>query len=261
MTIPTFEDEPLIVEVADRVATLTFAHGSQNPIGRATIERLEAVVPELAADPEVRAVVVTGRGAHFCAGANIKEFGEIRDEGSDAFMRRRVAAIASLEALRVPVIAKIRGNALGGGLEFAMGCHLRIADTTARLGVPEIKLGILPGWGGTQRLPRLVPHDVALMMLMTGAPVSAVDALRVGLVTEVVGPDDLDGRVAELARELASGPQLAIAGALRAVYEGAGLPLAEGIDLEQRIIAVAREHPDHREGVRSFRERRPPKFE
>lgn len=261
MTIPEVDDGPLLVHRRGRVVELTLHDPPMNPVGRATVEAFEDLLPRIDADDEVRVVVVQGAGDHFCAGANIKEFGEIKEEGSDRFMQRRVELIGAVEALRTPVIAKMRGNALGGGLELAMGCHLRIADTSAKLGVPEVLLGILPGWGGTQRLPRLIPRDVALKMLMTGDPLRADEAHRVGLVTEVVEPAELDRYVIDLADRLAGGPRLAIAGALEAVYRGGPLSLEQGLDVELDIIREAREHPDHREGVRAFRDRRPPEFD
>lgn len=252
---------PLLLHRHGPIVTLVLHDPPQNPVARETVEALEELVPELATDDDVRVVVLTGHGDNFCAGANIKQFGEIEEhEGQERYVRRRVALINSIEALPKPVIAKMRGNALGGGLEFALGCHFRIADTTARLGVPEVKLGTLPAWGGTQRLARTVGRDLALRMLMTGEFVLAEDALEWGLLTEVVEPDGLDQRVDEFAGQLAAGPRLAISGALDAVLRGGALPFAEGLEVEYEAISRSRGSDDHREGVRAFREKRPPQF-
>ncbi|MFT5530996.1 MAG: enoyl-CoA hydratase [Candidatus Poriferisodalaceae bacterium] len=252
---------PVRVSVKDKVATLTLYDPPMNPVARQTVEFLEDLVPRLAADDDVRVVVLSGEGSNFCSGANIKQFGEIEShEGQDHYVRRRVALIGAIEALPKPVIARMRGYALGGGLEFALGCHFRIADTTVKVGVPEVKLGTLPAWGGTQRLARTVPRDVALRMLMTGEFVPADRALALGLLTEVVDPEALEERVAEFSAQLAAGPSLAIAGALDAVLRGGPLPLSEGLEVEYQAIQASRGSDDHREGVRAFREKRPPQF-
>ena len=261
MSIDDLTDGPLLVSSSGRVVSLTLHDPPQNPVASQTVELLEALLPQLAQDDDVRVVVLAGHGSNFCAGANIKQFGEIAEhEGQERYIRRRVALINAIEALPKPVIAKLRGNALGGGHELALASHFRIADTTVRVGVPEVKLGTLPGWGGTQRLARTVGRDVALRMLMTGEFVSADRALALGLLTEVVAPDALDGRVDEFAQQLAAGPRLAISGALDAVLRGGPLPFAEGLEVEYDAIGRSRGSDDHREGVRAFREKRPPQF-
>jgi enoyl-CoA hydratase len=180
---------PLLVTRTARVVTLTLHDPPVNPIARETVAALEELTAAIAADDSVRAVVVTGSGGNFSAGANIKQFGDIGTvETEEGYTRRRVAMVSALERLGKPVVAAVAGNCLGGGFEIALACHFRLADTTARFGLPEITLGVLPAWGGTQRLSRLVPRDVALRMLLLGEPVPAERARELGIVSEVHAP-------------------------------------------------------------------------
>jgi len=261
MTVTELDEGALLVAKTERVVTLTMNNLPMNPMGAATVAGLEQVIEEIRRDESVRVVVVTGAGAHFCAGANIKEFKELRDEeGEMPGLRRRMDLLTSLERLPVPVIARMRGNALGGGLETALACHIRLADTTAQLGLPEVKLGTMPAWGGPQRLARIVPRDRALLMMLTGDPISAHEAAELGLVTSVHNPADLDGAVDELAGRLAAQPRLAVAAMLESVVRGSELSLDHALDLDMRNVAGVRGSPDNLEGVRAFRDKRPPNF-
>jgi enoyl-CoA hydratase len=168
--------------------------------------------------------------------------------------------VNALERLGKPVVAAVRGNCLGGGFEIALACHFRLADTTARFGLPEISLGVLPAWGGTQRLGRLVPRDVALHLLLLGRPATAERALELGLVSELHAPDALAERAAELAERLAAQPRLATAAILDAVIRGRDLPLDDGIAIESAGVLACRGSDDAREGARAFLEKRPPRF-
>jgi enoyl-CoA hydratase len=168
--------------------------------------------------------------------------------------------VNALERLGKPVVAAVRGNCLGGGFEIALACHFRLADTTARFGLPEITLGVLPAWGGTQRLSRLVPRDVALRMLLLAEPVPATQAQDLGIVFEVHPPDQLAERADELAGRLAAQPRMAVAAILDAVIRGGDLTLDEGIAIESAGVLACRGSDDAREGARAFLEKRPPRF-
>ncbi len=231
-----------------------------NAINRATLQELDGILTALDGDPAVGAVVVTGAGT-FSAGADITELAEL--DGPDdfaRFLREFTDVLARLEAHPTPSIAAIDGVAFGGGLELALACDLRVASDAARLGVPEIKLGLLPGAGGSQRLPRLLPQGVALHMLLTGAPLGAIDAHRLGLVNVLSGDEPALAAAERLARDLAAGPPLAHAAAKRLVHEGVVLPLAEAITLEREVVAGLYATGDAREGIAAFREKRTPTF-
>lgn len=212
-------------------------------------------------DPAVRAVVVTGAGRAFSAGADIAEFGALVDGVAfRAFITTLEGVFAQIELIPKPVIAAVHGLALGGGFELALACDLRIADESARLGLPEIALGLLPGAAGTQRILRIVPRSTALRLLVTGDQLTAADALRHGFVDEVVPAGGaLDAAIA-LAHRLAAGPAAAIATAKRLVREGAELPLRSGIALERELVSALFDTADRAEGVRAFLERRPAVF-
>jgi enoyl-CoA hydratase len=242
--------------------TLVLNDPPMNPVARETVAALEEITAAIAADDDVRAVIIAGQGDHFCAGANIKQFKDIGVvEAEGAYTRRRVAMVTAVERLGKPVVAAVRGNCLGGGLEIALACHLRVADTTARFGVPEIKLGVMPAWGGTQRLSRLIPRDAALRMLLLAETVPAERALALGMVSELCEPSELEGRARQLATALAAQPRRAVAAILDSVIRGADLTLEEGLQLETANSLPLRGTADAREGARAFLEKRPPQFE
>ena len=180
--------------------------------------------------------------------------------GFARFVRTFTDVLDRLEQHPKPSVAAIDGAALGGGLELALACDLRVAADDARLGVPEIKLGLLPGAGGTQRLPRLLPRGIALQMLLTGAPLGAVDAHRLGLVNELSGDAPALAVAERLARELATGPPLAHGAAKHLVQRGAILPLTDAIDLERETVAELFATDDAAEGLAAFRAKRTPEF-
>jgi enoyl-CoA hydratase len=220
-----------------------------NSLSTYVLHRLRAVVSELAEDPP-GAVVVTGGERIFAAGAEITEFGG-PDEAYEIGLVFR-DTFDALAALPRVTIAAVAGYALGGGCELAMACDFRIAADTARFGQPEILLGIIPGGGGTQRLPRLVGVAKAKDLVLTGRQVAADEALAMGLVDEVVPASELMGRALERAAEFARGPLAAQALAKRAIDEGAGQPLHSGLDLEQRLFVEVFHTRDSRIGVESF---------
>ena len=232
-----------------------------NAIGTDTLAALDAALVDLESDDDVRAFVITGEGRAFCAGADIGELSGLEGAAGFArFVRTFTDVLDRLEQHPKPSIAAIHGAALGGGLELALACDLRVAADDARLGVPEIKLGLLPGAGGTQRLPRLLHRGIALQMLLTGAPLGAVDAHRLGLVNELSGDAPALAVAERLARELATGPPLAHAAAKHLVQRGALLSLTDAIDLERETVAELFATDDAAEGLAAFRAKRTPEF-
>ena len=253
----------LQLERRGRVALLTLDRPDRlNAIGSDTLEELAAALVEVGPDDDVGALVVTGEGRAFSAGANIAEFAEFESPHQfSAFLRRMTGVFGDLQRLPKPSVAAIGGVALGGGLELALSCDLRVAVRHTRLGVPEIKLGILPGAGGTARLTRLLPPAVAKQLILTGEPIGAADAHRLGLVNEVV-----DDPAAVLERALAIGeafaalPPRSLAAAKRLVDEGAEMPLDQAITLERETVSMLFGTEDRVEGVAAFLEKREATF-
>ncbi|MGI8939775.1 MAG: enoyl-CoA hydratase/isomerase family protein [Iamia sp.] len=238
----------------DGVAVIQIENGKVNALSTEVLRQLEGAASALTDDPP-GAVVVTGGDRIFAAGADISEFGgpdEAREVG--AAFTRALGAVADIPRA---VIAAISGVALGGGCELALACDLRIASDRSRLGQPEIALGIIPGGGGTQRLARLVGPSRAKDMILSGRPVDAEEALRIGLVDRVVPVEDVQGAALEWAAELATGAVVAQGLAKRAVDRGLDVGLAAGIDLEQELFTQVFATDDARIGVESFRHHGP----
>lgn len=230
-----------------------------NALDAGTLRELESAFEDLAGDPAIRVVLLTGAGGRaFAAGADIRELAAVAPEEGRVFALRGQGVFRRIETLGKPVIACIQGFALGGGCELAMACTLRIAAEDAKLGQPEVKLGIIAGYGGTQRLPRLVGRGAALKMLLSGAIVDAQEALRIGLVDEVVPVGDLMGRAAALATEIAANAPLAISETLHAVDEGLSLPLELGLLREAGRFGELCATADKTEGTAAFLEKRTP---
>jgi enoyl-CoA hydratase len=241
---------PLAVITLDRPKVL-------NALNAATFNELDEASKELAADQSIRVVLLTGSGDRaFAAGADIRELAALTVEDGKAFSLRGQAVFRAIETLGKPVIACIQGFALGGGCELAMACTLRIAADNAKLGQPEVKLGVLPGYGGSQRLPRLVGPGAALKLLLTGAIIDAHEALRIGLVDEVVPAGDLMKRAEALAMEIAGNAPRAIAAVLRAVDEGLNLPLDQALMVEATDFGELCGTADKTEGVEAFLNKR-----
>jgi len=255
-------DDPVLVEHDEAIAIVTLNAPPHNPIGLATVDRLETLIPELEANRAVRSLVITGAGARaFSVGANIKEFGTgVERLTLQGFIDQRLRVLALIENLRMPVVCAIRGACVGGGLELALACHFRLAAVGARIGLPEIELGIVPAWGGTQRLTHTVGRAHALDLMLRAKLIGAEEAERIGLVHEVCEPDELLSRARALARELAEKAPIAVAGILSAVVEGSRLPLEEGLNLEYEALARASGSKDAGEGIRAFIEKRKPVF-
>jgi len=252
----------IVYELADGVATITLnrpdVHNAMNNPMRA--ELLELFV-RLRSDEAVRAVVVTGAGERaFCAGADIREFLEPPVPTRFREERKRLDFRREMDRCPQPIIAAIRGFALGGGLELALACDIRIAAEDAQLGLTEINLAIIPGGGGTQRLPRLVGRGKALEMILTGMRIPASDALRIGLVERVVPVAELLPAAQALAKSIAEKAPIALRYAKEAVVSGLELPLADGLRLENDLATLLRTTEDRVEGARAFVEKRKPKW-
>jgi enoyl-CoA hydratase len=233
-----------------------------NALDTDTLQALHAAFDTAAADPAVRVVVLTGAGEKaFVAGADIAAMATLDAAGGLAFSRLGQRLMQRIEAMDKPVIARINGYALGGGLELALACHLRIAAARARLGLPEIGLGLLPGFGGSQRVTRLAGRAAALELCLGGEPIPAARAETLGLVHRVVADDALDAEVDALAARLAAAAPLAVAAILDAVRIGADLPLDAALEYESARFGLLFASADMREGVQAFLERRKPSFE
>lgn len=258
MTLENLENIQL--EVRDGIAFLTLNRPKVlNALNAATLRELEAAVEQVRDEPAIRATVLTGAGEKaFAAGADIQELANVNAvEGHDLALRGQ-RVFRAIETCGKPVIACVNGFALGGGCELALACSLRIASENARFGQPEVKLGLIPGYGGTQRLARLVGKGVALQMILTGEMISAADALRVGLVNEVVVPDQLLARGEALARTIAGMAPLAVRYSLEAVDRGYDLPLDNALALEASLFGLSCGTSDKAEGTAAFLAKRPP---
>ena len=249
---------------ADRgaIRTLTINRPDKlNALNRETINELSIAFDQARHDDSVRVVVLAGAGEKaFVAGADIAELEAFRPVEAQQFSRAGQRMMRGIELLGKPVIARIQGFALGGGLELAMCCHLRIGSDKARLGLPEITLGLLPGFGGTQRLLRLAGRAATLEMCLLGKPVDAERALQLGLLARVVEADRLDQEIEAIADQLAASAPHALAGILDAVLVGGECSAEEGMDYESKAFALCCTTADMREGTRAFLERRKPEF-
>jgi enoyl-CoA hydratase len=233
-----------------------------NALNMATMGDLGEVFTDLAADREIRVVILTGGGEKsFVAGADINELQKNNPVEAKAYTHRGQAVLDLIENLGKPVIACINGFALGGGCEIAMACTMRLASENARLGQPEVKLGIIPGYGGTQRLPRLVGTGLAMQILLTGEMISAQEAHRIGLVNEVLPADKLIVRAEEIAAKIIANAPLAVQYCMEAVNQGLNMTLQEGLFLEATLFSVCCATDDKQEGTTAFLEKRPAKFQ
>lgn len=232
-----------------------------NALNRGTLEALQTAFDTAAADDAVRAVVLTGSGSKaFVAGADIAEMSGLSAVQARDFSLVGQRLMRRMERMPKPVVAMVNGFALGGGLELAMCCHLRIAADSAKLGLPEVGLGLLPGFGGTQRLLRLVGRASALELTLTGTPVDAARAAALGLVNRVVPAADLETETMALAAKLAGNAPLAMRGILDAVHVGGECAIDDGLEYESAQFGLAFSTEDAREGMAAFLERRKPAF-
>ena len=233
-----------------------------NALNAATMGELQEIFTELAADSNIRVVILTGAGEKsFVAGADINELAKNNPVEAKAYTHRGQAVLDLIENLGKPVIACINGFALGGGCEIAMACTMRLAAENAKLGQPEVKLGIIPGYGGTQRLPRLVGTGLAMQILLTGEMISAHEAHRIGLVNEVLPADRLIARAEDIAAKIIANAPLAIQYCMEAVNQGMNMTLQEALFLEATLFAVTCATEDKKEGTSAFLEKRAAKFQ
>jgi enoyl-CoA hydratase/carnithine racemase len=248
--------------IEDRLALLTLDHPPANAFSQVVLAELDAAIDEVLANPEVKVVILTGAGPMvFSAGADINDFTKLESsEQALAFVRLGHTVCAKIEASPKPFIAAMNGLALGGGLELALACHLRIIGDRAKVGQPEINLGIIPGWGGTQRLPRFVGKAKALEMMLTGDQITAQEAFRLNLVNKVVPGGEVLKTAKDLGRKIAAKGGVAIRAILDAARLGSSTTLAEGLDHEAEQFARVVASEDAREGVSAFLQKRQPAF-
>jgi enoyl-CoA hydratase len=255
--------EHVLYSKKDGVCTITLNRPTVlNALNQRMLGELEAVLAEAAGDSEVAALILTGAGDKaFVAGADIQELsGHTPATGREAALYGQ-AVFSLLETMGKPSIAAINGFALGGGCELALACTIRLASRTARLGQPEVKLGLLPGYGGTQRIARLCGPGVALELCLSGEMISAEEALRIGLVNHVYEPQELLPAAEGLARKIAGNAPVAVRLAMEAIRRGLQMPLEEGLVLEATLFAMCCGTEDMAEGTRAFLEKRPARFQ
>ncbi|HZP23644.1 MAG TPA: enoyl-CoA hydratase-related protein [Terriglobales bacterium] len=232
-----------------------------NALNMATMQELKQAFASVKDDSEVRVVILTGAGEKaFVAGADIGELSQHTPVSAKEYTHQGQAIIDAIEELGKPVIACINGFALGGGCELAMACTMRLAGENAKLGQPEVKLGLIPGYGGTQRLPRLVGKGIAMQLVLSGEMISAQEAHRIGLVNEVVPAAELIARAEAIAAKIIANAPLAIQYAMEAVNRGLDLPLSDGLFLEATLFGVCCATEDKNEGTKAFLEKRPAQF-
>jgi enoyl-CoA hydratase len=256
------EFKNLKIEIEDRIALLTLDQPKVlNALNQSSMEELEEAFHKRLAEDDVGAVIVTGAGDKaFVAGADIKELAVLDPLEARVKSRQGHRLLEVIEGFSKPVIAAINGFCLGGGCELALACHIRIAAESAQIGLPEVNLGLIPGYGGTQRLPRLVGKGKAMEMILTGESIGAQEAERIGLVNGVVSLKDLIPRCRELAaRILANGP-LAVRYSIEAINNGLDMPLQEATRLEASLFGLCCATEDMKEGTRAFLEKKKPQF-
>ncbi|HZE27773.1 MAG TPA: enoyl-CoA hydratase-related protein [Terriglobales bacterium] len=254
--------ESILLEKKNSIAYVTVNRPKVlNALNMATMEELRAAFTDIKGDPAIRVAILTGSGEKsFIAGADIGELAKHDVVNAKEYTHRGQSVLDLIENLGKPVIACIHGFALGGGCEIAMACTMRLASQNAKLGQPEVQLGILPGYGGTQRLPRLVGKGIAMQLVLTGEMISAEEAHRIGLVNEVTAPADLIPRAEAIAQKIIANAPLAIQYAMEAVNRGLELTLPDALYLEATLFAVCCATEDKKEGTAAFLEKRPARF-
>lgn len=259
----TVERAYLKTKLEERVALVTIDRPPVNALNYQAMQELAETFEELAKNSEVKVIVLTGEGKNhtFVAGADLKEIAQLKSsKEAEEIARKGQAILNQIEKMPKPVIAAINSVCVGGGSELAMACHLRIASDRARFGQPEINLGLIPGFGGTQRLVLLVGPSKTRELVLTGEMITAQEALRIGLVDRVVPDGELLRQALGLAKKMASKSALALAYALEAIREGLEKSLEEGLEYEAKLFGKVVETEDGQEGVRAFLEKRQPKF-
>ena len=251
----------LIYQREGQIALLTLNRPTKrNALSAALLSELSQGFARLASDDDLRTLILTGAGDAFCAGTDISELSDLTEPEAVEVSSRGQQLCDQIESFPVPVIAAVNGIAAGGGCELALACHLRVASSEARFSLPETRLGLIPAYGGTQRLSRDIAVARALEMMLAGDELDAADALRLGLLNRVVKPDELMIEARALANRIAGLAPLAIRACLKAVTEGLKLPFEEGLTLERHLFASLFTTEDAKEGTLAFLEKRKPMF-
>ena len=254
--------ENILLEKKSAIAYVTINRPAKlNALNMATMEELRAAFIDIKSDTATRIVILTGSGDKaFIAGADIGELSKNGAVTGKEYTHRGQSVLDLIENLGKPVIAAINGFALGGGCELAMACTMRLASENAKLGQPEVKLGIIPGYGGSQRLPRLVGKGLAMQLVLTGEMITAQEAHRIGLVNEITAAAELIPRAEAIAKKIIANAPLAVQYAMEAVNHGIETTLSEGLYLEAALFGVCCATEDKQEGTTAFLEKRPPNF-
>lgn len=254
--------ENITFDVADGIATITFNRPKAlNALNAALLKEFSQALDVIAADEEIRVLVLTGSGSKaFVAGADITELATLNSLQAKTFCRIGHEAIGKLQALAIPVVAAVNGFALGGGSEIALACDFIYASEAAQFGLPEITLGIIPGFGGTQRLPRLIGKNMAKEMIFTGKMVSASEAKEIGMVNKVLAPEKLMEEVMKTAKAMAAKGKVSLRAAKEVVNRGMDVDLATGCSIEIDAFALCMASQDAKEGTSAFVEKRKASF-
>jgi len=248
------------IETIDKIGIITINYPPANVLGYQTMKELDEAVEFFLKASEVKVFVITGKGKFFVAGADINELQELTPEKTAEFNGITTHVLGTLTHSPKPVICAINGMAFGGGLELALACDIRIAVEVAKFGFPEINLGLIPGAGGTQRLPRIVGAGRAKELILTGRSIIATEALELGIVEQVVSSEHLMEETLKMARTIAEKSAVAVLAAKRSIMDGIELPLVQALELEQRLFAELLGTEDKVEGVAAFLEKRSPRF-
>ncbi len=250
-----------LLTISHHIARITLHNPPANVLNLSVLKELELVLNEVEKDEYVRVVIVTGTGRLFCAGADINELAHLTSaHGGAEFSVRGQSLLNRIERSEKPVLAVINGTCVGGGLELALACHIRVAAAGALLGLPEIKLGLIPGFGGTQRLPRVVGASKAAELILTGESLPAEEALRIGLVSRVAPPHELMAQAEAIAALITARGKSAVEAALHAIRGGLDIPLSEGLAREAELFGRLCVTPDKQEAVQAFLEKRQPRL-
>jgi len=255
--------ENLLFDVQDHIALITLNRPhALNALNSALLRELGDVLDTIAADPTIQAVILTGAGEKaFAAGADISEMANFTAMQGREFSAAGMESITKLETIPQPTIAAINGFALGGGCEVVLACDIRLASTKAKFGQPEVNLGVTPGFGGTQRLPRLVGAGIAKELLFTGDVINATRAQEIGLVNHVYEPEELLEKAFEMARKIATKGQLAVRMSKQGVNEGLNMDLARALQYETELFGLSFSTDDQKEGMAAFLAKRPADFQ
>lgn len=254
--------ETILVEKKGRIGILTVNRPNKsNALNTQVIEEIASAFENFESDPDIKVIIITGAGDKaFIAGADISEMQDMTPLQAEEFAWKGQKALEAMEKSDKIVIAAINGYALGGGLELSMACDVRIASATTKMGQPEITIGVIPGWAGTQRLTRLVGKTKAKELVLTGQMITAEEAYRIGLINKVMPPEKLTEEVMKTAETIASLGSFALSAAKHAIDEGSEVDFEKAQKIERQFFAQCFAHPDQKEGMTAFLEKRKPTF-